>query len=161
MQFRPLTRDDFDLIARWLAEPHVAAWWDGPVARDDMEARYGPRIDGPDPYRMFIAELDGVPLGRIQFGPTSTWLPEFAKDVANIDFQIGDPVMVGKGLGPQMIDAFLLQVVFADGRYTRVISDPQADNIRSIRALEKAGFKAFERRKIAGTEFLFMERFRV
>ncbi len=29
--FRPVTEKDLPMIARWLAEPHVAAWWDDPA----------------------------------------------------------------------------------------------------------------------------------
>ncbi|TGR94382.1 GNAT family N-acetyltransferase, partial [Mesorhizobium sp. M1C.F.Ca.ET.188.01.1.1] len=28
--FRPVTEKDLPMIAGWLAEPHVAEWWDDP-----------------------------------------------------------------------------------------------------------------------------------
>ncbi|TIM18779.1 MAG: GNAT family N-acetyltransferase, partial [Mesorhizobium sp.] len=28
--FRPVTEADLPMIAAWLAEPHVAEWWDDP-----------------------------------------------------------------------------------------------------------------------------------
>ncbi|MFL2779091.1 MAG: hypothetical protein ACJZ88_06970 [Paracoccus marcusii] len=39
--FRPVTGDDLPVLARWLAQPEVAAWWPGPdrqiaLIRDDL-----------------------------------------------------------------------------------------------------------------------------
>ena len=45
--FRRLTRDDFGLLARWLAEPHVHRWWfHDPAA---VERDFGPVADGTEP----------------------------------------------------------------------------------------------------------------
>ncbi|HEY5398457.1 MAG TPA: GNAT family N-acetyltransferase [Trebonia sp.] len=64
---RPLSRDDFPLLHRWLAMPHVQAWWGSePVAPADVERKYGPRADGTDPTRVFVIELAGQPVGIIQ-----------------------------------------------------------------------------------------------
>ncbi len=158
MIFRPLHKDDFDLIAGWLTQPHVAKWWDGPVTRADMDTRYGPRLEPNSPVKMFIAEIDGTPVGRLQYEQTCTWLPDFGPEVANVDFQIGEPEFIGKGLGPLMINQFVEEVILADARFTRVISDPDASNARSIRALEKAGFSEIEQREIDGKRYALMER---
>jgi aminoglycoside 6'-N-acetyltransferase len=64
---RPLSRDDFPLFQRWLAMPHVRAWWGSePVAPADVERKYGPRADGTDPTRVFVIELADQPIGFIQ-----------------------------------------------------------------------------------------------
>ena len=48
MIIRPLSRDDFPLLQRWLAMPHVQAWWGSePVAPADVERKYGPQRTAP------------------------------------------------------------------------------------------------------------------
>lgn len=44
LSFRPLQRSDFALLRRWLAEPHVDAWWHDPLDLGAIEQKYGPRI---------------------------------------------------------------------------------------------------------------------
>jgi aminoglycoside 6'-N-acetyltransferase len=157
LTFRPLTAADFELLTVWRNAPHVAAWWDGPQDLERITAQYAPRLTGDDPVRMYIAEWEGRPLGRIQYEPTHGWLPEFGHDVANIDFLIGNEADIGRGLGPRMIAGFLREVVLKDRRFTRVVSDPAKANRRSVRALEKAGFHAVGERQAEGQTCLIME----
>ena len=50
---RPLTRDDFPLLHRWLNADHVQTWWHGqPATPTTIERKYGPRVDGVEPTRM-------------------------------------------------------------------------------------------------------------
>ena len=48
MEFRPLERTDFDLLAAWLAEPLVARWWNHETSPEALERDFGPTIDGND-----------------------------------------------------------------------------------------------------------------
>ena len=60
--FRPVTRADLPLLARWLAEPHVAQWWNDPAeGLRSIEEHIGSIAVAP-----FIIELDGEPIGYIQ-----------------------------------------------------------------------------------------------
>ena len=59
---------------------------------------------------------------------------------AGIDLLIGDPSVVGRGIGPLVIDAFVRTVVFAAPDVHRAVASPDPANARSIRAFEKAGF---------------------
>jgi hypothetical protein len=68
---RPLSRDDFPLLERWLAMPHVRAWWGTePVAPADVERKYGPRADGTDPTRVFVIEL-----AASAWSASASWTP--------------------------------------------------------------------------------------
>jgi Acetyltransferase (GNAT) domain len=61
---RPLTCKDLPLLHRWLSTPHVRDWWRGePATPTDIARKYGPRIDGVVPTRMFIIELRGEAVG--------------------------------------------------------------------------------------------------
>ena len=48
--------------------------------------------------------------------------------------------MTGLGIGPAAIREFIKQIVFADPGISAVTADPEADNLRLLRAFEKAGF---------------------
>lgn len=57
-----------------------------------------------------------------------------------------DHVSIGRGLGPEMIRAFLHDVVFveaSDAAYCWI--DPDPPNRRAVRAYEKAGFEPVAR----------------
>jgi len=143
---RSMTREDFPRLGSWLARPHVQRWWKETGAPDEVERKYGPHIDGADPTRMFVAEVDGVPIGMLQ----TYWVddyPEHAESVGlpgavGVDLFIGEPDYLGRGYGPAMLRAFLSTVVpgFYSGA-TGAVADPSASNGTSIRAFEKAGFR--------------------
>jgi aminoglycoside 6'-N-acetyltransferase len=65
--FRAMTRADFRDVVRWQSQPYVARWWQG-EARDvaGAEAHYGPALDGTDPTRMWVLEVNGRSVGMVQ-----------------------------------------------------------------------------------------------
>jgi RimJ/RimL family protein N-acetyltransferase/8-oxo-dGTP pyrophosphatase MutT (NUDIX family) len=146
--FRPLARADFPALLGWLAEPHVAQWWrhrpGSAVSRAlaSIERKYGPRVDGNSPVRVHVLLVDDTPAGIFQFYRTADY-PAYAEAVGDaeavaIDYLIGDPALVGRGVGPQAIWAYARDVVPAA---PRVLASPDAANEPSIRALLKAGFR--------------------
>jgi aminoglycoside 6'-N-acetyltransferase len=145
LSFRPLRRDDLPLLQRWLSMPHVDDWWHEPLDAAGVEAKYGPRIDGSEPTHVFLIEHGDRPIGWIQwyrwadYSQHATLLGAEA-EAAGIDLAIGEAVMLGLGLGPRAIRAFVESVVFGDPAIVACVSDPQTDNTRSVRAFEKAGF---------------------
>jgi aminoglycoside 6'-N-acetyltransferase len=152
--FRPLERSDLDLLADWLGRPHVTPWWKEPFDFAAVEATYGPMADGTDRTEGFFAVREGQPLAflqRYRFDDNPEWqrvvaeaLAEAAGDVigpsAGIDYLIGDQTMTGRGLGRQMIAAF---VDLTWSRYpdiTAVVVAVDQGNEASWRALQGAEF---------------------
>ena len=142
--FRPVTPDDLQMIAGWLAEPHVAKWWDDP---DEHIAAIREHIDSIS-VEPLIIELDGRPIGYLQ-----SYDPHLEDDhpyqdqpfgTLGIDLSIGVPDLVGIGHGSAIVRQFV-EELFAEGT-PRVIIDPDPANLRAIRAYERAGFKAFDTR---------------
>ncbi|MEV6967712.1 GNAT family N-acetyltransferase [Hamadaea sp. NPDC051192] len=143
LAFRPLDRADFPALLGWLAEPHVAHWWrHRPEDLATIERKYGPRVDGNSPVRVQVLLVDDVPAGIFQHYRTADY-PAYAQavgepDAVAIDYLIGDPALVGRGVGPQAIWAYARDVV-PDA--ARVLASPDTGNEQSIRALLKAGFR--------------------
>jgi aminoglycoside 6'-N-acetyltransferase len=154
--FRPVTEADLPMIAGWLAEPHVAEWWDDP---ETEIASIKGHIDSIS-VEPLVIELDGKPIGYLQ-----SYDPHLEDDhpyqdqpfgTLGIDISIGDPTLVGIGHGSAIIRQFV-DTLFAEGT-PRVVIDPDPANIRAIRAYEKAGFRAFDTRSSVYGPALMMAR---
>jgi aminoglycoside 6'-N-acetyltransferase len=158
ISFRLLGRSDFPLLQEWMSAPHVAAWWRERFDLASVNLKYGPRVDGVEPTHVFVIEYSQRPIGWIQWYLWSDY-PEHARQLsaepasAGIDLAIGELAMTGLGLGPIAIREFLKQIVFADPSVRAVITDPEETNVRSLRALEKAGFILANTVRLAGENF--------
>jgi aminoglycoside 6'-N-acetyltransferase len=140
--FRLLARDDLPLLCEWLNREHVRRWWHRSHTLQEVEAKYGPRIDGTARTRVFVIELDGRPAGMIQTYLTVDY-PDWigAQDgVAGVDLFIADEELIGQGLGPRILIEFMREIVFADPDATACVASPEIVNTASIRAFEKSGF---------------------
>ena len=146
ISFRPLARPDLPLVHEWLRRPHVAEWWGPAETLDDLEAEHGPAIDGRASHAPYVVLLDDAPIGWIQWYVAAAshdegwWLDEHDPGVRGIDQFIGDPALLGRGIGSAMVRAFD-DMLFADPAVTRVQTDPSPANVRAIRCYEKAGFR--------------------
>jgi len=61
--------------------------------------------------------------------------------VAGVDLLIGEPDLIGRGVGSDALDRFVQDVVFSDPAIHACIADPDAENRASLRVFEKAGFR--------------------
>ena len=147
-EFRRLTRDDFPILARWLAEPHVAEWWNHDP--DAIDADFGPSIDGDEPAEDWIALDDGRPFGVVQychFVDYPEYIDELApvyplvEGAASIDYLVGDHERLGRGVGTRMIADFVDLVWAHDPRATHLLVPVNSANERSWRALLRVGFR--------------------
>lgn len=145
--FRSLREQDLPMLQVWLSRPHVAEWWRQPLDLDGVSSMFRPAIEGRKPTHVYVIEWRGRPAGWIQWYRWSDY-PEHAArlgaepNTAGIDLAIGEPDLLGQGIGTRAITAFLQRWVFVDPTITACITDPDARNLRSTRALEKAGFVA-------------------
>lgn len=142
--FRRLTEADLPLIHRWLNLPHVLEWWDRPgPSLDEVRAKYVPRLDDDSDVTPYVIHWDDVPIGYIQRYPVheGAWGLRNVGTSVGIDLFIGHARYLGRGLGTQILRAFLREIVFQNPAVDACFIDPSPRNAVAIRAFEKAGFR--------------------
>jgi aminoglycoside 6'-N-acetyltransferase len=141
--FEVLTPAHLPLLTRWLQAPHVRAFWDD-GERDEAAVRatyFQPGDDEPG----FVFRVEGRAAGFLQrerVGPGHEFLPWAHPDgeTWGVDLLIGEPDFTGRGLGPQVIRAFVAHLRAERPGARRVLIDPSPANVRAVRASVRAGF---------------------
>ena len=136
--FRPMTTADLPMIKHWLALPHVREWWGDPAEQYGLVSG---DLDEPA-MDQFIVSVGGSDFGYIQCYDLTAWnsgFGEHPKGTRGIDLFIGEPGMIEGGHGSGLIRAFVDDQL-AKGA-PRIVTDPDPENPRAIRAYEKAGFE--------------------
>jgi aminoglycoside 6'-N-acetyltransferase len=147
--FQPLQQADLPLLATWLARPHVGLWWREPSDLDSVERNYGPILDRSDPTEGFIVHFRGRQIGYVQrylIDDDPNWREAVSVAVGTeigigIDYLIGEPDLVGKGVGRQMISAFVDDSWRRYPTVDRIVVALQQENLASWKALEGSGFR--------------------
>jgi RimJ/RimL family protein N-acetyltransferase len=147
---RPMTPGDFPEVTRWLRQPHVARWWtdfdaSGPRAQELVAAQYGPSVRGENPIRAWVWEVNGRSVGLAQDYRVGE-LPDYAllaarPDAVGVDYGIGEPAFVARGLGTSLLWVFLRDIVWpAYPDALEFFAAPDHRNAVSLRVLAKLGF---------------------
>ncbi|MFF8385925.1 GNAT family N-acetyltransferase [Streptomyces kanasensis] len=148
--WRRLTEQDFPLLRSWLEQPHVARWWNHETSVEAVSRDFGPAARGEEPSEDLLAHLDGRPIGLVQRCRLSDY-PAYWAEIATlveppagavtIDYLIGEPRDVGRGLGPRMIRS-AVRAIWEDHPDAPCVLVPvSVANRASWRALEKAGLR--------------------
>lgn len=146
IDFRPLVAGDLPLLFQWLQQQHVRRWWNDRETYDEIVEHYLPSIEGRDPTDLYLIVLDDRRAGFIQSYRVSDY-PEYQKLVAveegvvGVDLLIGEPELIGRGMGSEALERFVQEVVFSDPGVHACVADPDAENRTSLRVFEKAGFR--------------------
>ena len=137
--FRPMLAADLPLVRGWLETPEVMRWWGEP---EEQFALVSGDLDHPD-MDQFIVGLGDRRFGYLQCYPLSAWNQGFGTQpprTRGIDQFIGQPELIGCGHGSGFIRQFT-DALLASG-IPRVMTDPDPDNGRAVRAYAKAGFQS-------------------
>jgi aminoglycoside 6'-N-acetyltransferase len=146
--FRAVTPADFPLLGAWLAQPYIARWWNHETSPEAVERDFGPTARGEEPAEDLLALLDARPFGLVQRQRLADYPEDLASFVAllpvppnamSIDYLIGDPAMVGVGMGARMIRAVVADTWTAHPAAECILVAVNAANTASWRALESAG----------------------
>ena len=148
-RFVPLRLSDLPSLAAWFAQPHVERWWREPSDLVTVEQSYGPLAQGLDPTEGFIVHFNDRPIGYVQrylIDENPDWRETIRGALGHsggigIDYLIGEPEFVGRGVGRRLISQFV------DASWNRYPSAAcmvvalQQDNVASWKTLEAAGFR--------------------
>ena len=141
---------DYLLMLDWLSTDVVAEHYGGKHLQwtaKKIHEKYKRKIQ-EEYMHPCIIELDGKPIGYIQFyetckdGEPTGKEPELWMEPGNygIDMFIGIPDLWGKGIGSRALH-LTAQHLLSEKIASSVTIDPKISNERAIRAYEKAGFK--------------------
>ncbi|KPC76998.1 acetyltransferase [Streptomyces sp. NRRL F-6602] len=148
--WRRLHEGDFALLREWLAEPHVARWWHHDTSAEAVARDFGPAARGEEPSEDLLVMLDSAPVALVQrcrFADYPDYRAELAAQIelpdtaVTIDYLIGDPARVGRGLGPRIIETVVAETWTDHPDAAAVVVPVHATNRASWRALEKAGLR--------------------
>ena len=139
--FEPFGREHLPLLRDWLGREHLRRWWG-----EESLAHAADALAGREPSVYYLIVLDAKPVGMIQTYLVSDH-PEWeavvgpGEGLAGVDLLIGEEDAVGCGLGPQVLEQFTRDVVFARPETQACVATVEEPNRRSWRAFEKAGFR--------------------
>jgi len=136
---------DLGLLAGWMNDPAVDAWWElaGPPAR--TEAHLRPQLAGDSHSLPRLALLDGEPVGyfelyRADLDPLAAHYPAHPHDTG-VHLLLGPPSARGRGLGAVLLAALAERILARRPACTRVVAEPDVRNTASVRAFRSAGFQ--------------------
>jgi len=145
--FRRMNADDLGLLYEWLQRDHVRRWWSKRETYEEVVEHYLPASEGRKPTDLYLILVDERPVGFIQTyhisdHPEYRELVDVEEGVAGVDLFLAEGALTGRGLGSRVLAEFVGEVVFAAPLTTACVADPDTENRASIRAFEKAGFRA-------------------
>lgn len=141
--FRKFIETDFESIEKWLKEAHVQEFW-GSEDYEESYERYVYRTSQDESVYQYLIMFNNKPLGYIQYYWASKvgagWWPNYPDNVVGFDFYIGEPTLLGKGLGKKIISQFS-NFLFENTNATEIIGDPSPKNKKIHHLLTSCGFQ--------------------
>lgn len=140
--------DEYQRFVAWRNLPHVREWWDPddpPMTLESAVAEYGADVAGRTATQAAIIEVDGMPVGFLQFYPWAAYSQELV-DIGvevpagawGLDIFIGEAAWLGRGVGSRAVRT-LCDRLISDAGATAIAFGVEKDNLRARRAYEKAG----------------------
>lgn len=134
-----IPEQDESLLREWLHCPHVSRWW-GMQEIEDLVQRL--------PESRAVIVVDGIPAGYLcwqkpsQLELEEAGLTDLPAGLMDIDILIGEPDLLGQGIGPKALELLLKRLqTDPDVLYAGLATS--VSNKRAKRAYEKAGFELF------------------
>lgn len=133
---------------RWFNTPHIQQFYSlRSWSEADISAKLSPYIRGEKPVFGYIVFLGDLPIGYMQYywlvdfpWPEQNLSEDITKHTAGLDFFIGNPNCLGKGVGAKVLEKALKKIIWP--KFDYCIMDPNIKNLAMVRCGEKVGFKA-------------------
>jgi len=143
IELKPFERDDFSRLMDWIKTPEFLLQWAGPIFTfplDELQLdSYLKGSQGNSPLRRIYKAVntsDHRVIGHIELNDIN--LRNKAATLCRV--LVGDPILRGKGIGPQMVKE-LLQIGFGQFGLHRIDLYVFDFNEAAIRCYEKVGFR--------------------
>ncbi|MEU9861856.1 GNAT family N-acetyltransferase [Streptomyces sp. NPDC047971] len=136
---------DLALIARWMNDPAVAAFWELAGPEEVTASHIRAQLDGDGRSVPCLGVLDETPMSyfeiyRADLDPLARHYPARPHDTG-IHLLLGSVTDRGRGIGTTLLRAVADLVLDHRPRCTRVIAEPDLRNTPSVSAFLSAGFR--------------------
>nr|WP_254802144.1 GNAT family N-acetyltransferase [Kitasatospora sp. SUK 42] len=153
---------DLELLAGWMNDPEVDEFWElaGPPAVTERHVRA--QLDGDGRSVPCLGLLDGVPMSywevyRADLDPLARHYRARPHDTG-VHLLLGPATRRGRGLGAVLLAALTELILRQCEACERVLAEPDVRNRRSVRAFERAGFRAAAELDLPGKRAALMVR---
>ncbi|MCT4352524.1 acetyltransferase [Streptomyces sp. Je 1-79] len=139
------TERDLPLIARWMNDPAVSAFWELAGAETVTAEHIRAQLDGDGRSVPCLGLLDSTPMSyfeiyRADLDPLARHYPARPHDTG-IHLLLGGVADRGRGVGTALLRAVADLALDHRPRCTRVIAEPDLRNTPSVSAFLSAGFR--------------------
>ena len=136
---------DLPLVARWMNDPAVAAFWDLAGPESVAERHLRAQLEGDGRSVPCLGVLDGTPMSyweiyRADLDPLARHYPSRPHDTG-IHVLVGGVADRGRGLGSTLLRAVADLVLDHRPTCARVVAEPDLRNTPSVSAFLSAGFR--------------------
>ncbi|GAA2625498.1 GNAT family N-acetyltransferase [Streptomyces axinellae] len=136
---------DLPLIAAWMNDPAVAAFWELAGPESVTEAHLRPQLEGDGRSVPCLGVLDGAPMSywelyRADLDPLARHCPTRPHDTG-IHLLVGGVAHRGRGIGTSLLRAVADLVLDHRPLCARVLAEPDVRNVPSVAAFLGAGFR--------------------
>ncbi|WP_432277606.1 GNAT family N-acetyltransferase [Kitasatospora brasiliensis] len=137
---------DLELVAGWMNDPEVDAFWALAGPPEVTERHVRAQLDGDGRSTPCLGLLDGEPMSywevyRADLDPLAAYYPARPHDTG-VHLLLGPAASRGRGLGALLLAALAELILRRNPCCERVVAEPDVRNLRSVRAFERAGFRA-------------------
>uniref|UniRef100_UPI001C66BEEE GNAT family N-acetyltransferase n=2 Tax=unclassified Streptomyces TaxID=2593676 RepID=UPI001C66BEEE len=135
---------DAQLLAGWMAEPHVERFWQQAWPRrrwaEEIETQLAGHHSLPCLVTEGTREIAYVEIYRVCLDRLAAAYPHRETDLG-VHIAVGGRSDTGRGLGRRLLAALADGLLAADPACTRVVAEPDIRNEPSLRAFAAAGFR--------------------
>jgi aminoglycoside 6'-N-acetyltransferase len=160
LEFRPVAESDFPTLAVWLAQPHVARFYQKtPITLKEVALEYGPMVRGEESTICHLALSEAVPFAYLQCYRNAaypTWVDVIGvSDGFSLDFFVGEPSFLHRGFGRAALAEYLRRIAFpCYPEETWAYTAHEPSNRAAIQCSQAVGFRPLRTFPEEGVELM-------
>jgi aminoglycoside 6'-N-acetyltransferase len=154
---------DFPTLASWLAQPHVARFYQKtPITLEKVALEYGPMVRGEELTIGHLALSGAVPFAYLQCYRNADY-PEWVdvigvNDGISVDFFVGEPRLLHRGFGRAALDEYLRRIAFPSFDEAWAYTAHEPSNTAAVQCSRAVGFRPLGTFLEEGVELIVFRR---